>query len=57
MTEQQIRAELSAMMVECLEQRDGRYYATEAGAAKIQGWLKDHGIECPVTVVDGRFEL
>lgn len=45
-------------LVSCLEERDGRYYATEAGCARLRGILEMHGIEATVTVgADGRFEV
>lgn len=53
-----IAAQIRAAMVACLEERDGRYYATEAGCRRLCGILEMHGIKATVTVgADGRFEV
>ena len=45
-------------MVECLEERFGRYYATEKGCERLRDILKGHGIKATVKVgADGRFEI
>lgn len=42
---------------EIMEKRGDRYYATEAGAIRLQELLEEQGIECLVSVKDGRFEI
>lgn len=53
-----IAGEIRAAMLECTEEKDGRYYATEAGCEKLRAILAMHGIEGTVAVsADGRFEV
>lgn len=49
---------IRAAMVDCLDFKEGRYYATEAGCKRLCGILSMHGIEATVSVgADGRFEI
>ena len=54
----EVAAQIRAAMMACLELRDGRYYATEAGCVRLRSILQDKGIPVDVMVgEDGRFEV
>lgn len=53
-----IAAQVRAAMIGCLEFREGRYYATEAGCTKLRQILAGHGINAAVSIdSDERFEV
>ena len=54
----EIAGKVREAMIQCLEERDGRYYATEAGCERLREILTKHGISALVSVgEDGRFEV
>lgn len=54
----QVAAQVRAAMIDCLEYREGRYYATEAGCVRLRGILAKHGINASVAIgADERFEI
>ena len=53
------QAALAEQIHRCLEERDGRFYATPAGAELLTGWLRGQGFPSLVARVDenGRFRI
>lgn len=53
-----IASKIRTAMIDCLEEREGRYFATEAGCERIREILKEHGITANVKVgEDGKFQI
>lgn len=53
-----VAATIRTAMLDCMEARDGRVFATEDGCLKLRVILAMHGIEADVDVgADGRFEI
>lgn len=51
-------SKIRGAMIDCLEERDGRYYATEAGCVRLREILFGHGIHAVVGIgADGRFQI
>lgn len=52
------QAALAAKIHELLEERDGRYYATAEGAARLTDWLRGQGFHFTARVDEnGRFKI
>lgn len=57
-SELEVAATIRAAMISCVEEQEGRYYATEEGCQKLRDILARHGIKALVRVgADGRFEV